>query len=219
MALVLVLGAGIGGTVAWLQTKTATVTNTFVVGDIGALTLTETKTTVTDGTPTNETLTAVEGGENKKNDTFVIVPGVDLTKDPKVAYNAHDDSVDDIPVYVFVKIDAANGWTVDGAKYDYKVNDAALISFTVDSGWNPVTGQTGVYYKALDAKTDLAAASVITDNKITVSQNITKEQLAAITDPSIFNLVFTAYAIQQQGHDNVAAAWTAVSAAATNTNP
>ena len=201
MALVLVLGASIGGTLAWLQTKTATVTNTFVVGDIGTLTLTETNG-----------ISVSEGDNDVTNpDKYLIVPGVNITKDPKVAYNAHDDSVDDVEVFVFVKIQSGNAWVVDGANYDYKIDNTSVVNFKVDSAWSPLTGVPGVFYKELAAKTDLAATSVIKDNTITVSNTITKEQLEAITDPSVFDLKFTSYAIQQQGL-NATTAWAAVSA-------
>ena len=92
LALVLILGASIGGTLAYLITKTATVTNTFTVGDIGTLKLEETKTPKT-GAAT--TLTATEDlTTNQVNDTFVIVPGVDLAKDPKVTYTGDSNDVD-----------------------------------------------------------------------------------------------------------------------------
>ena len=60
LALVLMIGCAVGGTVAWLTAKTDSVVNTFTYGDID-ITLTETT------------------GEDYK-----IIPGVNIAKDPKV---------------------------------------------------------------------------------------------------------------------------------------
>lgn len=59
LALVLVLGCAVGGTIAWLTAETAPVVNTFTVGDI------------------NITLAETTSG-------YKIVPGVNIDKDPKV---------------------------------------------------------------------------------------------------------------------------------------
>ena len=71
LALVLVIGCTVGGTLAWLTAKTETVTNTFTVGDIGTLTLEE------------ATGTVIEDGKK----SYTIVPGMDIAKDPKVSYD------------------------------------------------------------------------------------------------------------------------------------
>ena len=60
LALVLVIGCAVGGTVAWLTAQTGPVVNTFTYGNIN-ITLSETT------------------GEDYK-----IIPGVDIEKDPTV---------------------------------------------------------------------------------------------------------------------------------------
>lgn len=214
MALVLVLGAGIGGTIAWLSDQTKTVTNTFVAGEIGDLSLYETDTdgTVLDATNTDQT---------HKN--FVVVPGVDLVKDPSVSFTpVSGTDANNVPVYVFVKIQLEDGsnWSISGNNLSYTIpagtDTTALanaMTATVVSGWKPVTGQTGVYYKDLDAGVALDKDPILTvidttaKTTIDVSENITKEQIANLAKT---NLVFKAYAIQKDGLDTAAAAWAAL---------
>ena len=99
LALVLIVGAAIGGTVAYLTDKTASVPNTFTIGN-NDITLAETKS------------------------DFKMVPGVDIEKDPKVTVEGGSEAC-----YVFVKVEKssnldsfisyaiASGWTQgDGAE-------------------------------------------------------------------------------------------------------
>ena len=76
MALVAVLS--IGGTIAWLVSSPAEITNTFTVGDV-AITLTE-------DVPDDNT-------------SIPMVPGNAIAKEPKVSVDATSE-----PCYVFVKI-------------------------------------------------------------------------------------------------------------------
>lgn len=75
LALTLLIGCSLGGTIAWLMDKTETVTNTFTVGDIN-IDLTETTT------------------------EYKIVPGVDIEKDPKVTVKADSEAC-----WLFVKVE------------------------------------------------------------------------------------------------------------------
>lgn len=77
-AIVLVIGCTAGGTVAWLVSKPAPITNVFTVGNINA-TLTETKT------------------------EFKIVPGVDIDKDPVATVKAKSEDC-----YLFVELTEEN---------------------------------------------------------------------------------------------------------------
>ena len=83
LAAALVLGAGIGGTLAWLTDKTDPITNTFTVGDI------------------NIELTETTGGADKQ---FKMVPGNKIAKDPKVTVKAGSEAC-----WLFVKVDKSNG--------------------------------------------------------------------------------------------------------------
>lgn len=99
LALVLVLGCALGGTVAWLVAESGPVTNTFTYGDI------------------NINLEETTGSSYK------IIPGVDIAKDPKVTVKANSEAcwlfvkVEEVGTFVAGKVtySVANGWTaLDG---------------------------------------------------------------------------------------------------------
>ena len=119
MAVVMLFGATVGGTIAWLTAKTDPVVNTFTPSDI-AITLTETANQ-TDGTWKAQ-----------------VIPGKEYAKNPVVAVNGTLTNVD---VYLFVTFDPStsatyldytsnldgNGWTKleDGVYYrEVKVGDS-----------------------------------------------------------------------------------------------
>ena len=77
-AIVLVIGCTAGGTVAWLVSKPAAITNVFTVGNINA-----------------------ELAETAKE--FKIVPGVDIAKDPVATVKANSEDC-----YLFVQLTEAN---------------------------------------------------------------------------------------------------------------
>ena len=197
LALVLVIGCTVGGTLAWLTAETGTATNTFTVGDIGTLTLKEKETAV---------------GADGVTNNYTIVPGMDIAKDPMVSYTDKKNAVD---VYVFVKV-GAEGWTQESNAYSVLGDDnSALLSWSVDcnetTGWKPVSAEyDDVYYKVVAAGESLENVAVIAGNKITVSSAITEKNVSDIAKAA-GNITFTAYAIQQAGFDTVADAWKAVS--------
>lgn len=94
LALVLVIGCSLGGTLAWLVDKTNTVTNTFTVGDI------------------NITLSETTGND------YMILPGVNILKDPKVTVLKDSEAC-----WLFVKVDEVN-WpgfmNGENRKVDYR---------------------------------------------------------------------------------------------------
>lgn len=81
VAVVLVLCCAIGGTLAWLTDKTASVTNTFTVGDIN-----------------------IELAESE-NLNLKMVPGNTITKDPKVTVQANSEKC-----WLFVKVDKSSNY-------------------------------------------------------------------------------------------------------------
>lgn len=99
LALVLVIGCAVGGTVAWLAAKTDPVVNTFTYGDIN-ITLTETKP------------------ENKQ---AKIIPGVDIEKNPTVTVKAGSEAC-----WLFVEVKEEN-WPDfkdgDARKVSYAIAD------------------------------------------------------------------------------------------------
>ena len=98
LALVLVIGCSLGGSLAWLTAKTDPVTNTFTVGDIN-----------------------ISLGESTTD--YKIVPGVNIAKDPKVTVKANSEAC-----WLFVKVDEANWPTFKEEddttrKVDYAIAD------------------------------------------------------------------------------------------------
>ena len=174
LAVVLLIGCVAGGTLAYLMTKSATVTNTFVAGEIGTLSLAETT-----------------------GNSYIVTPGVDITKDPVVTFKGNN-----VAAYVFLKVDAT-GWTVSGSDttYTYSIGTNQEMKWEL-VGWTKL--EDGVYYKEVAANAGKQSWSVIKDNKITVSYEITKANIGNYTK----GLSFTAYAIQKDGFTTVSAAWT-----------
>lgn len=129
LVLMMVVGATIGGTIAWLTDTSDKVVNTFTDSDI-EITLTESDT---------DPNTAGEQHDYK------MVPGYTITKDPKVTVETGSEKC-----YLFVKLEKANnfdsfltydiadGWTpLDGVdNVYYRVVDATTTdtSFSVLKG-------------------------------------------------------------------------------------
>ena len=151
LAVVLLIGCVAGGTLAYLMAKSSTVNNTFVAGEIGTLTLSETT-----------------------GNSYIVTPGVDITKDPTVTFNGNN-----VAAYVFLKVEAT-GWTVSGSDttYTYSIGTNQEMNWVLD-GWTKL--EDGVYYKEVGANAGEQSWSVIKDSKITVSSEITKADISDYT--------------------------------------
>lgn len=186
LALVLALGCAVGGTIAWLTKTTGTVTNTFTYGKID-IELYEHEYNAADNTLNmNQKVYKV--------DNYKIVPGKELPKDPTVEVKANSEAC-----YLFVKVEKTGDF-VEG-----------MVTYAVDTAnWTIVPGETNVYYNKVDAATALAGVTfnVLKDNKVTVSNTLTKGDIENLTNPT---LSFTAYAIQKEGFANAKDAWAEVS--------
>ena len=176
LALVLVVGCAVGGTIAWLTATTDPVVNTFTYGKI------------------NIELTETTGAEYK------IIPGVNISKDPKVTVKAGSEAC-----WLFVKVGEAN-WPT------FTDKDGRKVSYTIATGWKELPGESGVYYReveAVTADTDfyvLAGDTTYPNGVVTVSENLTKEDIKGLTETHP-QLIFTAYAVQKDGIDTAADAW------------
>ena len=127
--------------------------------------------------------------------TYKIVPGVEIPKDPKVTVKANSEAC-----WLFVKVEEAN-W-LSAMESD---TTTRKVKYDIVDGWQLVPEQTNVYYREVNATTADADFAVLKGNKVTVSENLTKNDIKDITtNPT---LTFTAYAIQKEGFDTAAAAW------------
>ncbi len=200
LVVVLLIGCVAGGTLAWLITNTNPVVNTFVAGEIGTLTLTETETT--------------SGADNSQTKNFTIVPGVNITKDPKVTFSGNN-----IPAYVFVEI-KSTGWTTTDDGKNFSIGEGTKqVAWEVAEGW--IKLENGVYYRLVDANATNTEYPIIKGNTITVGSGITKEDLATTNGANQYlkSLTFTAYAIQSEGFVDVDGGSTAVQQAWAALNP
>lgn len=200
LAFVLVMGASVAGTLAWLTAETDEVINTFTSAELFAnaenFTLWEHQAVLgTDGT---YTLNATE----TKANTYDILPGVNIPKDPTVdvvGLQAH--------AYLYIK-----------------VTDAlpAGLSYTIDStNWEKLSGYEDIYVfkgnyaegkavennviPATDAAPVTFLANILTQNNdgtaITVAGNYN------ITTDTGLTLSFDAYMVQATGTGTAIQAW------------
>lgn len=107
-AMVLVFAMVCGATFAYLWNMTGDVTNTFVSGGFGKIYLQE-----VDG-GSNPTKDWLSGTGNTHTNSYTVVPGVDIKKDPQVKFEFDSNPISG--AYIFVRInhdksDANNGWT------------------------------------------------------------------------------------------------------------
>lgn len=171
LALVLVIGCAVGGTVAWLTAQTEPVVNTFTYGDIN-IDLKETK---------------------PKNKQAKIIPGVDIEKDPTVTVKKDSEAC-----WLFVEVKKEGTFTNE-------------VTYSIADGWmqdDDTKIPKNVYYREVNAVTDDISFAVLKDNKINVSENLTKEEIKDIKDKP--TLTFTAYAVQKDGIADAGTAWTKV---------
>ena len=126
----------------------------------------------------NITLTESTGTEYK------MIPGGTIAKDPKatVAEESED-------CYLFVKAEKSDN-----------VDD--FMTCTIAEGWTALDDETGVYYRIFNSKdttnTNVMgnAYSILKDDQVKVKDEVTKEQMKALTDMTKPTLTFTAYASQ-----------------------
>lgn len=165
----LIVCATVAGTLAWLTDSTGPVVNTFTVGDIN-ITLTE-----------------------SDNLDLKMVPGKDISKDPKVTVKEGSEAC-----WLFVKV----------VKYG---NFDSFMTFEIANGWTELTEGSGVYYRNVGDESAVVATdapfNVISGNKVTVKNTVTKADLNGLTEATYPTLTLTAYAVQRAGFENAADAW------------
>lgn len=187
LALALIVGVAVGATFAWLTATTDPVVNTFTYGDIN-----------------------IDLAESTGSD-YKIIPGVAIEKDPKVTVKAGSEAC-----WLFVKVEEEN-WPkfADGEGE----NAVRKVKYDIADGWTKGDGTNNipanVYYRAVAANNADQEFPVLKDNKITVSDTLTKIEINSIsTKPK---LSITAYAIQKDGMDTAAKAWAAIPDTTTGT--
>lgn len=160
----LIVCTTVAGTLAWLTDTTAPVVNTFTVGDINI----ELKETT--------------------GETYKMVPGIELVKDPTVTVKAGSEAC-----WLFVKVEKSG-------------NFDSFMTFEMADGWIALSGHAGVYYRNVDATNADTGFDVLKNNNVMVRDTVTKTMLedAKTNAPT---LTFTAYAVQKDGIDDADTAW------------
>lgn len=130
--------------------------------------------------------------ESEKLD-LKMVPGRTITKDPKVTVKAGSEAC-----WLFVKV-------VKSGNFD------SFMTFEIANGWTELTEGSGVYYRIVGDKSADGATDkpfpVISGNKVTVKNTVTKADLNGLTEATYPTLTFTAYAVQKDGINDATTAW------------
>ena len=149
--------------------------------------LTDTTTPVTNtftAGDINITLAETTGSDYK------MVPGVDIAKDPKVTVKAGSEDC-----YLFVKVEKSENF------------NSFMNNYAIADGWNVLDGEEGVYYREVTNVTADVSFYVLSGNKVTVRDSVTKQMMNNLTETTRPTLTFTAYAVQKAGSDTAAEAW------------
>lgn len=182
LALMLVVGLSVGGTLAWLTATAPTVTNTFTVGDIN-IDLWEHDYDASK----NELTTAKVTSE----DTYKVVPGGTSPKDPTLTVEAKSENC-----YVYVTVEN-NMVLTDGT--------APVATVDVQNTWTQVatSGNKTLYrYNSIveyaESDQNLAVFTKVTYS----SEDITKANIGQLAGKTI---VINGYAHQSDNTDQATA--------------
>lgn len=178
-----------GSSLAWLQDTTKTVTNTFTEGKVDI--------DLYEHGYDSENNKLTEAEIRDDGNTYKMIPGKVLPKDP---------TVEVLPVseacWLFIKVEKNN--TVD-----------TFLTYEIDEDWTELdaTNHPGVYYIQVEDTDDLQTFNVLAGKQVTVKTGVNMDQMNDLTDGDLVHpeLKFTAYAIQQLGFADAAAAWTEIS--------
>lgn len=137
---------------------------------------------------------------------FKIVPGVNIAKDPVATVTANSEDC-----YLFVKLTEKN-WPA----FTEADNTTRKVEYKIADGWTEL--EDGVYYRVVTkSDTEDQSYPVLKDNKVTVSNTLTKEEAnemdLAIKKTGAPELTVAVYAVQKVGMDSPADAWNTAKAA------
>lgn len=199
-ALALTAAVAVGGTLAWLQDDTGPVTNTFVWSADNNINLTLDETKVNpNGDPVklvNGELQVVdkEDADRTTENTYTIVPGKEVLKDPTLHLDTETES------YVYVTV-------------NNQLGDNATIGWPENNQWMEIDTLDGVPVYAYDVNGDkqLTEADKVTNKaNIPVFEDITfSSNLNATTGAELTNqtIVVNGYAVQATAGKTPLAAW------------
>lgn len=186
LALTMVVGCAVDGTVAWLVSKSEPSVSTFTLGDI------------------NIGLTDESGSQSLK-----IIPGAKITRTLRVKVFPGSEAC-----WLFVKVEETN-WP-EYMEANGKVRKVSYSFVGEDGDWTPLDGYPGVYYLEVPAENAKWGKGYVVTGVVAVSEELTKAEINGIANGLKPQLSFTAYAVQRDGIDNVVEAWKAANPAPAN---
>ena len=116
--------------------------------------------------------------EESENLDLKMIPGYTITKDPKVTVIAGSEKC-----YLFVKLEKS-------ANFDQ------FMTYTVDTDWTALEGEENIYYQIVEKSAKNQIFDVISGNKVTVKNTVTKADMNGLTEDTYPTLTVTAYASQ-----------------------
>ena len=179
LALTMVVGCAVDGTVAWLVSESESSVSTFTLGDI------------------NIKLT----GESESQ-PLKIIPGVGIRRSLKVTVDPNSEAC-----WLFVKVEGTN-WP-DFMEANGTVRKVSYSVAGEGDDWIALNDHPGVYYREVSAENAKTGVEYDVNCNVTVSQMLTKAEVNSIAAETQPQLSFTAYAVQRLGIDDAAAAWAA----------
>ena len=179
----LLVAGSVLGTLAYLK-DTKSVTNTFTVGKV-EITLDEAKT--------DEYGVENISANRVTTNSYKLIPGHTYTKDPIVTVVAKSEKC-----YLYVKVN--NG--IAGIEANENGNDT-IEEQILANDWVKLAGVNNVYYKVIDASASESNIPCPVFGEFTIASD------ANVANYGSAKIEITAYAIQADGFDTAAAAWTA----------
>ena len=174
---VLLVGATIAGTVAYLTSTTTEVKNTFTAGNV--------KITL-DEAPVDANGKKLDGVRVTAN-SYKLLPGHEYDKDPTIHVDANSEDC-----WLFVK--------VENSIADIEAEET-IAKQLADNGWTPVSGETNVYAYSRAAS---AGEDIDVFKSFKIKGDITNDVLAAYAGKTI---EVTGYAVQKDGFASATDAW------------
>ena len=129
---------------------------------------------------------------------FKIVPGVDIDKDPVATVKAKSEDC-----YLFVQLTEENWPTF--TETTEAGSTTRKVKYEIADDWTKL--KDGVYYCVVTKKDTDQAFHVLQNDKVTVSNTLTKENADAIQKAEAPKLTVAVYAVQKEGMGSAADAW------------
>jgi len=136
-----------------------------------------------------ETDTGLDQDNNADTNTYMMMPAAVIEKDPKVIFHAGSENA-----WLFVKIEKSD-------------NFDDFIAYAVADGWAALEDAENVFFRSVEQQEEDQIFPILKDNQVQVKADVTASMLNALSDGDLPTVSFTAFAVQQTGVRDAAAAW------------